>query len=102
MATSVNTIKHTNTGKANGRTRTFSFTAPSALRVQLAGDFTRWQESPLTMRKSADGIWRLSVQLTPGRHQYRFLVDGQWHEDPQSDLSAPNPYGGLDSVCQVE
>ena len=35
--------------------QTFSFTAPTAMSVQLVGGFTHWQEHPIQMRKGASG-----------------------------------------------
>jgi len=69
--------------------------------VQLVGDFTRWQEHPILMRRDGDGNWRVTVELETGVHQYRFLVDGQWRDDPNSPLRVKNPYGTEDSVCRV-
>ena len=95
---------HTNNGRTetrNGRVQTFSFTAPAAITVQLVGNFTHWQQQPINLRKGADGIWRATVELPPGEHQYRFLVDGQWHDDPECALHVPNPFGGQDAVRQV-
>jgi 1,4-alpha-glucan branching enzyme len=89
------------TGLANGRTQDFSFTAPTALSVQLVGDFTEWRQKPIPMQKGADDIWRAAVQLPSGKHHYRFLVDGCWQDDPDCPLRVPNPYGSQDSVRQV-
>ena len=36
------------------------------------------------MRQSADGWWHLQVELPPGHHQYRFLVDGTPTLDPHA------------------
>lgn len=83
------------------KSQTFSFTAPSAISVQLVGDFTRWQERPIQMRKGADGIWHASVELAPGPHHYRFIVDGEWRDDPECTVRVPNPYGSHNSVRQV-
>ena len=93
--------KDATAGNGNGRGQSFSFTAPTAKVVQLVGDFTRWQEKPINMQKGVDGIWRTRVELEPGMHPYRFLVDGQWHDDPACDRRVPNPYGGQDSICQI-
>ncbi len=79
---------------ANGRTQTFSFRAPEATSVQLVGDFTHWQDNPINLQKDADGVWRKTLPLPPGTHHYRFLVDGEWRDDPECTLRAPNPYGG--------
>lgn len=81
--------------------QTFSFAAPTAMSVQLASDFTHWQQQPINLRKGADGIWRVSIELPPGDHHYRFLVDGQWHDDPECALHVPNPFGGQDAVRKV-
>jgi 1,4-alpha-glucan branching enzyme len=90
-----------NGGTGNGRAQTFSFTAPTAMSVQLVGDFTHWQDQPVQMRKGADGIWRATVELPLGAHHYRFLVDGQWRDDPECQLRVPNPFGGEDAIRQV-
>jgi len=79
----------------------FAFSAPGAGSVQLVGDFTHWQESPISLQKGADGVWRTAVALEPGSHHYRFLVDGEWRDDPECPLRAPNPYGSEDMLRQV-
>ena len=76
----------------NKRIQSFSFTAPTAMSVQLVGDFTHWQEQPIHMRKGTDGTWRAAVELDPGRHHYRFLVDGQCRYDPECIFRVPNPF----------
>jgi 1,4-alpha-glucan branching enzyme len=87
--------------KNHTKQQTFSITAPTALSVQLVGDFTQWEKSPISLRKAADGIWRITVELPPGEHHYRFLVDGQWRDDPESVWRVQNPYGTQNSVRQV-
>ena len=79
----------------------FSFTAPDASSVQLVGDFTRWDQKPINLQKGVDGIWRTSLELAPGEHHYRFLVDGQWRDDPECALHVLNPYGSQNAVRQV-
>lgn len=79
----------------------FSFTAPEAMSVQLVGDFTQWHEKPISLQKNEDGIWQATVELAPGMHHYRFLVDGQWRDDPECAFRAPNPFGSEDMVRKV-
>jgi chromosome partitioning protein len=79
----------------------FRINAPSAMSVLLAGDFTHWQHKPLPMQKGKSGTWSASVNLNPGRHKYRFIVDGEWRDDPACDLRVPNPFGSQDMVRQV-
>ena len=38
--------------------------------------------------------------LPRGRHDYKFIVDGDWVEDPKAE-AAPNCYGTMNSVCEV-
>jgi 1,4-alpha-glucan branching enzyme len=85
----------------DGRAQTFSFRAPEALSVQLVGDFTQWQVSPINLKKGADSVWQAAVQLPPGTHHYRFLVDGEWCDDPECTLRTPNPFGGENMTRQV-
>src|SRR5579863_459572 len=71
----------------------FRFSAPSAREVSLVADFTGWNSSPLKMVQNPSGQWQISVPLPPGRHRYKFLVDGSWQEDLACALQEPNPFG---------
>jgi len=84
-----------------GRAQTFAFHAPNAMSVQLVGDFTHWQEQPINLQKGTDGVWRAAVNLAPGTHHYRFLVNGEWRDDPECTLREPNPFGGENMMRQV-
>jgi len=96
-----NNAKNPKAENGSGRTQEFSFTAPAAMSVQLVGDFTHWQQKPINLQKDAHGIWHATVELEPGPHRYRFLVDGQWRDDPECALQVSNPYGGRDAVRHV-
>jgi 1,4-alpha-glucan branching enzyme len=70
---------------------TFHFTAPDASAVYLAGDFNNWadnkegavSDSKYAMSKGDGGVWKTELALTPGRHSYKFVVDGsRWENDP--------------------
>ena len=79
----------------------FSFRAPGALSVQLLGDFTHWQSQPVHLKKESDGVWRTSIPLEPGTYHYRFLVDGQWQDDPDCTLRVGNPFGTENMICEI-
>jgi 1,4-alpha-glucan branching enzyme len=81
--------------------QTFRFSSPEAMSVLLVGDFTHWQQRGIPMQKGKDGIWVATVELPPGKHTYRFIVDGDWRDDPECTLRVPNPYGSQDMVRQV-
>ncbi|HWH69742.1 MAG TPA: glycogen-binding domain-containing protein [Candidatus Sulfotelmatobacter sp.] len=83
------------------RKQTFHFTAPDARSVLLVGDFTQWQERPIPLHKEKGGVWAATVELLPGKHAYRFLVDGEWRDDPECTLRIPNPFGSNDMVREA-
>ncbi len=85
----------------NTKRQSFAFTAPTAMSVQLVGDFTHWKDRPISMQKDTHGVWRASVALDPGEHHYRFLVDGEWRDDPECSVRVPNPFGSQDAIRQV-
>ncbi len=78
----------------------FQFEAPAASEVWLAGDFSGWQPShPLTRNES--GTWSVVVPLSPGVHEYAFVVDGeQWTPDPRAP-SVADGFGGVNSRVAV-
>jgi len=71
----------------------FSFLAPSASSVSIAGSFNHWdpQTNALT-GPDRDGVWTTVLPLPPGRYEYRFVVNGKdWVLDP----SVPSEDDGL-------
>lgn len=86
---------------SDSKPQTFSITVPAATSVLLAGDFTHWQEKAIPMKRQREGLWTTTVRLAPGTYHYRFLVDGQWSDDPQCTLHVPNPYGTQNAVRQI-
>ena len=39
--------------------------------------------------------------LKPGTYRYRFLVDGEWRDDPECELRVANPFGTQDALLLV-
>lgn len=88
--------------KAPSKNRTeFKFNAPSANDVRLVGSFTNWEQNPIRMRKGVSGEWKAWVELSSGRHEYKFIVDGQWQNDPCCPSCVPNTLGGYNCVVEV-
>jgi 1,4-alpha-glucan branching enzyme len=85
--------------KQNPTRATFKFMAPEAQCVLLAGDFNSWNPEAHPLKRSSNGLWKINLNLSPGRYEYRFLVDGQWHNDPDCKSYAPNPFG--DDNCLI-
>jgi 1,4-alpha-glucan branching enzyme len=79
----------------------FALKAPEAKAVFVAGDFNNWTMDKDKMTKGQDGIWRIKMTIPPGKYQYKFVVDGQWKEDPENTKKIADPYGGFNSVIDV-
>jgi hypothetical protein len=80
---------------------TFSFFNCDGEQVTLCGDFNGWAPDATPMKRHDDGHWEASLDLIPGRYEYKFLVDGNWISDPLSSENTLNEFGTLNSVCEV-
>lgn len=85
--------KAASTGKKITKKAVISLTAPDAQSVQVAGDFNSWNPEVNPLRKSSKGVWKINLNLSPGRYEYRLLVDGTWQNDPQCSSHVANPFG---------
>ena len=87
----------------DGPLKDFTFRASGVREVHLVGDFNRWTLSNDSLLwQKEEGVWQKRIFLVPGHHRYKFVVDGQWVTDPGNDHIEPNPYGGMDSVLDVQ
>jgi 1,4-alpha-glucan branching enzyme len=85
--------------------------ARNAESVFLVGTFNAWNPSACPMKRSADGVWRVSLKVAPGIYEYKFLVDGEWvckpgvHELDPTLLSdsdcVPSVYGTANRRVEV-
>jgi hypothetical protein len=53
------------------------------------------------MREDKSGTWEATVTLEPGKHTYRFMVDGEWRDDPECKLCVANPFGSEDMIREA-
>jgi hypothetical protein len=74
---------------------------PEAKRVCVAGSFNEWQPDKTPLVKMGNGRWVGDLAVKPGKHEYLFVVDGQWLPDPNAKESVENPFGGRNSVLTV-
>ena len=90
-----------------GQTRevVIQFRDLAATDVRLAGDFNGWvpdkNVQSLVQAEDGDRVWTKILTLPPGTYHYRYVVDGEWREDPVNPVSAPGPVGGRNSVLVV-
>lgn len=80
----------------------FSYFDPGAHQVSVAGDFNNWAQDSCLLKRKDSGEWNVSLNLKPGIYDYRFIVDGEWREDPQSLERVPNPFGTLNNRIVVK
>jgi 1,4-alpha-glucan branching enzyme len=86
--------------KTKRRRVNFSFKAPDANKVVLGGDFNNWNIRARPM-KNEGGVWKKALMLEPGRYEYKFLVDGQWRNDPNNDQTCANCFGTHNNVLVI-
>jgi 1,4-alpha-glucan branching enzyme len=81
----------------------FRLEHPNAREVYLCGDFNRWSPASLRMtRVDRSGFWERRLLLEPGAYQYKFVVDGEWMTDPNSEKEVVNPFGSVNSIVEVD
>jgi 1,4-alpha-glucan branching enzyme len=74
---------------------------PGAKQVAVAGDFNDWKPERTPLVQIGNGRWVGDLNVKPGRHEYLFVVDGQWLPDPNAKENVQNPFGGKNSVLIV-
>lgn len=89
-------------------TSEFSCHAPEAQSVFLAGTFNDWNPDAHPMKRDDEGTWQTSLELSPGRYEFKFIVDGEWCcllGDDASPTDCPdcvtNEFGTKNRVLQV-
>lgn len=90
-------MKKQRQNKTKRRRITFSFNAPKAGKVYLAGEFNNWDPAKHPMNSDGKGLWTKTVMLEPGIYDYKFLADDNWMLDTKNDHSRLNCYGTLNS-----
>jgi hypothetical protein len=80
----------------------FVFVDSGASSVALVGDFNEWTKGATELKRSgAPGVWSISVPLTPGRHEYAFIINGsRWVADPLA-VKSSDDFGTESSVIRV-
>lgn len=80
----------------------FVFVDSGAASVELVGDFNEWTRGATALERSgAPGVWAVSVALTPGRHEYAFIINGnRWVADPLA-VKSSDDFGTESSVIRV-
>jgi 1,4-alpha-glucan branching enzyme len=75
--------------------------ASLAKKVFIAGNFNDWNTSSKPMKKAKDGTWRIKLKLTPGKYEYKYIVDEAWAFDESCSELVPNSFGTDNCVITV-
>jgi Glycogen recognition site of AMP-activated protein kinase len=76
---------------------------PGAQSVEVVGSFTDWRPGAVVLRDDdQDGIWRATVVLPVGEHEYMFVVDGErWVADPLAGRYVDDGFGRQNALLFV-
>ena len=79
----------------------FVLREPAASAVSVVGDFNAWDASGGAMHPSG-GSWSRTLWLSPGVHEYQFVIDGARRAaDPAAPVTADDGFGAQNSVIHV-
>ena len=80
---------------------TFTYADPTAKAVFIAGQFNDWNTTANPLKKDESGIWTITIPLKPGKHPYKFIVDGDWRIDPTNPDTLDDGAGNQNSVKTI-
>lgn len=79
----------------------FRVEAGNAKEVCLAGDFNKWRVCDAPLERVGEEVWSVTVDLPPGRHEYMFVIDGQWVTDPHAMGYSEDGFGNKNAIVVV-
>ncbi|CAN1219913.1 Sucrose nonfermenting 4-like protein [Linum perenne] len=66
--------------------------------VLLSGTFTRWTDHiAMSPMEGCPTVFQVICNLTPGYHQYKFIVDGEWRHDEHQPFESGS-FGVVNTV----
>jgi 1,4-alpha-glucan branching enzyme len=86
----------------------FAYQAEGAKVVFLAGSFNDWNSESTPMTRKSSGKWIADLELAPGAYEYRYVVDGDWCNEPECTghescpHCGPNPFGLKNQRVQIK
>ena len=91
-------LRITNTDSANA-VRIVRVRAPASERVEIMADFTDWM--PLTLVKTPEGVWEITVTVTRGAHRLNVRLDGGDWVVPTNVARVTDEFGGVVGLVLV-
>jgi 1,4-alpha-glucan branching enzyme len=85
------------------KTVVFELEEKPGCEVFVAGTFNDWNPNKKKLKPVGNGgLYRASVQLPKGKHEYKFVINGDWRTDPACPHHVSDGHGALNSVIIVE
>lgn len=103
-----NTKKEPAAKRASSEEVRFRCRAPGASAVYVAGGFNGWSADATPMKADAEGEWVATVALPKGRHEFKFVIDGEWCCGPDCpglescSRCVPDGHGGMNRILEVD
>ena len=88
--------------KAVTKPTEFKLYSPGAKKVVVSGSFNKWDVKKLLAKKDSKGNWSAKVALKPGKYEYKFVVDGNWINDPRCTSCVADSVGSHNCVIEVK
>ena len=61
----------------------FKVAAAPGSEVLVAGTFNNWDDNSIKMKNQEEnGAYSAKILLAPGTYEYKFIINGEWHADP--------------------
>jgi 1,4-alpha-glucan branching enzyme len=80
----------------------FRLKSPQAAQVFVVGCFNGWDPTANPLTLDDEGTWSCSLAIEAGEHEYRFVVDGVWCDDPANMSRRLNEFGTQNCVLIVQ
>jgi hypothetical protein len=80
---------------------TFMYNAPSGETITIAGTFNNWDPYMYEMREGPAGVYRITIPLPSGPHQYAFYHRGERFTDPENPIRVYSRERGAASEITV-
>ena len=90
-------VKKTSATKKNVK---FQIAAEPGSRVFVAGSFNDWNAEQKQL-KEKNGVYTITLKLSPGKYEYKFIVNGVWCVDSECQDWSSNGFGSINSVVTV-
>jgi len=76
----------------------FVYRGAPGQQVFVAGTFNGWNPQKHQLQEISPGEYVRRLRLPPGRHEYKYIVDGVWVPDTENPDSVSNVHGTRNSV----